>query len=78
VHCATSRHVALHEERVGDHGLDSSGKAISPSLVQTAHKEESWVEVLLHCGEGHVHVAIAQLGKLRMVRLWDVYKTLRK
>ncbi len=70
--------MALREERVRDHGLDSSGKAITPSLVQIAHKVECWVEILLYCGEGHAHVAIAQLGKLRMVRLWDVYKHLRK
>ena len=76
--CATSCYVALCEERVRDHGLNSSGKALTPSLVQIAHKEEGWVEIFLHCGEGHVHVAIAQLVKFRMVRLWDVYEHLRK
>jgi hypothetical protein len=42
--------------------------------MQVVHKVECWVEVFLHCGEGHVHVAIAQLGKLSPVRLWDVYE----
>ncbi len=72
MHCATSSYVALCEERVRNHGLNSSGEAITPSLVQIAHKEEGRVEILLHCGEGHVHVAIAQLFKLRMVGSWDV------
>ncbi len=76
--CATLCHVALREEGVRDHGLDSSGKILFPSLMQVAHKLKGWIEILFHCGEGHVHVAIAQLCKLRMVRLWDVYKHLRK